>query len=167
MSIVTDPPATFADARSWSRRSHLVFGGLARDPLRRRMLAAGDTATVAAIGLALVVTSREAATWSLLFAPVWLVLAKLHGLYDRDHRALRHLTVDELPSIFVWATTGTMLLALFLRAATGGGVSISSAVVPGRRLASLPPPQETSATAAVAPRAKASRSALRRAMIRV
>ena len=128
MSIVTDPSATFADGRSWPRRSHAAFAGLARDPLRRRMLAAGDTATVAAIGLALVVTSGRAATWSLFFAPVWLVLAKLHGLYDRDHRALRHLTVDELPSIFVWATTGTMLLALFLRAATGSGVSISSAV---------------------------------------
>jgi FlaA1/EpsC-like NDP-sugar epimerase len=55
-------------------------------------------------------------------------LAKLHGLYDRDHRALRHLTVDELPSIFVWATTGTILLALFLRGATGNGIPISSAV---------------------------------------
>lgn len=128
MSIVTDPSATFADTGSWSRGSHAGFGGLARDPLRRRMLAVADAGTVAAVCLALLVTSGAAATWSLLFAPVWLVLAKLHGLYDRDHRALRHLTVDELPSIFIWATTGTVLLALFLRASTGSEVSMSVAL---------------------------------------
>jgi exopolysaccharide biosynthesis polyprenyl glycosylphosphotransferase len=128
VSIVTDPSATFAaDAQNWPQESHAALAWRARDPLRRRMLAAGDAATVGAIGLALAATAGEAATWSLLFAPVWLVLAKLHGLYDRDHRALRHLTVDELSSIFVWATTGTMLLALFLRAATGSEVSIWSA----------------------------------------
>jgi hypothetical protein len=27
---------------------------------------------------------------------------KLAGLYDRDHRTLRHLTVDELPWLLVW-----------------------------------------------------------------
>ena len=35
----------------------------------------------------------------LLAVPVWIVLAKLHGLYDRDQRSLRHLTVDELPAL--------------------------------------------------------------------
>jgi exopolysaccharide biosynthesis polyprenyl glycosylphosphotransferase len=39
--------------------------------------------------------------------PIWLLLAKLYGLYDNDHRVLRHLTVDELPSLIVLATTGT------------------------------------------------------------
>ena len=46
------------------------------------------------------------AIWIALAVPVWLVLAKLYGLYDNDHRALRHLTVDELPSLIAWATTG-------------------------------------------------------------
>ena len=47
-------------------------------------------------------------------SPVWLLLAKLHALYDHDHRVLRHLTVDELPSLTMWATTSTALFALFL-----------------------------------------------------
>ena len=38
------------------------------------------------------------AVWSLGYLPVWVVAAKLFGLYDRDHRTLRHLTVDELCS---------------------------------------------------------------------
>jgi exopolysaccharide biosynthesis polyprenyl glycosylphosphotransferase len=100
-----------------------------RDPLRRRMLATGDAVTLVAVALALAWTSSEAALLSLLFAPVWLVLAKLHGLYDRDHRALRHLTVDEVPGIFIWATTGTTLLVLFLHSVGASGVRASSVVV--------------------------------------
>jgi exopolysaccharide biosynthesis polyprenyl glycosylphosphotransferase len=53
------------------------------------------------------------AAWSVLFLPGWVLAAKLHGLYDRDHRALRHLTVDELAGIFGWATVGTAGLVLF------------------------------------------------------
>ena len=40
--------------------------------------------------------------------PVWIVLAKLHGLYDRDHRVMRHLTSDELGSLIAWAATGSL-----------------------------------------------------------
>jgi exopolysaccharide biosynthesis polyprenyl glycosylphosphotransferase len=49
-----------------------------------------------------------------LFAPIWIVTAKLSGLYDRDHRTLRHLTVDELPWLLVWTLSSTALLTLFL-----------------------------------------------------
>jgi len=125
MSIVTDPPTTLADARRWPPRRQTALRGMGRDPLRRRMLATGDGMTVAAVALALAMTSTQAATLSLFFAPVWLVLAKLHGLYDRDHRALRHLTVDEVPSIVIWATTGVALLVLFLHSAGASGVSLS------------------------------------------
>ena len=48
--------------------------------------------------------------WLALLAPAWVVLAKLHGLYDRDQRALRVLTVDELPRIFFWGLTGTTMV---------------------------------------------------------
>ena len=41
----------------------------------------------------------ERAIWLLAFLPVWILVAKLAGLYDADHRALRHLTVDEAPAI--------------------------------------------------------------------
>ncbi|MBA3476394.1 MAG: sugar transferase [Actinobacteria bacterium] len=55
-------------------------------------------------------------TLSLAFVPAWVVIAKALGLYDRDHRRLRHLTVDELPSLFAWTLTGTAGLTLVLAA---------------------------------------------------
>ena len=50
----------------------------------------------------------------MLSAPIWIVTAKLAGLYDRDQRTLRHLTVDELPWLVVWALSSTALLTLLL-----------------------------------------------------
>ena len=96
------------------------------------MLAGADAGAALAVSLALATTTSDGAglaVWSLAFVPVWLVLAKLHGLYDRDHRALRHLTVDELPSIFMWVTTGTAALAIFLIAASAGGVGPSAVLM--------------------------------------
>jgi exopolysaccharide biosynthesis polyprenyl glycosylphosphotransferase len=63
----------------------------------------------------------ESAVWAVVIAPVWLVFAKLYGLYDRDHTALRHLTVDELPSIFFWTLTAAAGTALLLQATPAGG----------------------------------------------
>ena len=65
------------------------------------MLALADAiAVLVAIVAVDFLTSADVqqAFWAALFLPVWLVLAKLFGLYDRDHTALRHLTVDELPA---------------------------------------------------------------------
>ena len=39
-------------------------------------------------------------------------MAKMLGLYDRDHIALRHLTADEIPTIVAWMTVGVGALAL-------------------------------------------------------
>jgi exopolysaccharide biosynthesis polyprenyl glycosylphosphotransferase len=58
--------------------------------------------------------------WAIVFLPAWIVIAKLLGLYDRDQRALRHLTVDELPTLVVWALAGTAALNLFLWATPTG-----------------------------------------------
>jgi exopolysaccharide biosynthesis polyprenyl glycosylphosphotransferase len=102
-----------------------------RDALLRRMLALADAISALAVSLSLgTVFAGQFAhlLWSALFLPVWLVLAKLLGLYDRDHRALRHLTVDELPAIFIWATIGTSLLSLFLAVTPAGPLSIAAAV---------------------------------------
>lgn len=84
-----------------------------RDRRRRRLLAGADVlAATAAAGIAVVPVSGTA--WSLAFIPLWLLVAKLFGLYDRDHQALRHLTADEVPLIIAWAGTSTALLALLL-----------------------------------------------------
>jgi exopolysaccharide biosynthesis polyprenyl glycosylphosphotransferase len=66
----------------------------------------------------------ERTLWAAVFLPIWIVLAKLYGLYDRDHTALRHLAVDELPSISLWALTGTASMSLLLIAAPTGPPSV-------------------------------------------
>ena len=69
------------------------------------MLALADL--LAAAAASLVVTSWGAdAFWALILLPGWVVIAKLIGLYDRDHVAIRHLTVDELPALAAWAAAG-------------------------------------------------------------
>jgi exopolysaccharide biosynthesis polyprenyl glycosylphosphotransferase len=95
----------------------LAHGRFWRDALRRRMLAAADL-------LALVVTTGALLAWThgeahvlgvLLFAPGWLVIAKIVGLYDLDHRQLRHLTTDEFSRVVVYVLAGTAAMAaLFL-----------------------------------------------------
>jgi exopolysaccharide biosynthesis polyprenyl glycosylphosphotransferase len=86
------------------------------EPLLRRMLAVADVLAiaVAAVFVELWGSGAEAAFLLVLFAPVWIVTAKLAGLYDRDHRTLRHLTVDELPWLMVWALSSTAVLTLLL-----------------------------------------------------
>jgi exopolysaccharide biosynthesis polyprenyl glycosylphosphotransferase len=85
------------------------------DRLRRRLLALTDGAATALGCLVLgLVAGQQTGFWALAALPVWLVLAKLHGLYDRDHRSLRHLTVDEASGLFVWSVTGTTATILLL-----------------------------------------------------
>lgn len=105
-----------------------------RDALRRRILALADglTALLVCVFFALSADAgTDAAFWSAVAAPVWIVLAKIHGLYERDHRALRHLTVDELPRILVWAMTCTVTVALWLSMTPAGGISSATAVQAG------------------------------------
>lgn len=75
-----------------------------RDALRRRYLAAADVVAVFVAGAA----SGISPAVTLATLPVWILLAKLHGLYDRDHRVMRHLTSDELGSLIAWAATGSL-----------------------------------------------------------
>jgi exopolysaccharide biosynthesis polyprenyl glycosylphosphotransferase len=102
----------------------------ARDTGRRRLLAAADAVVVVVASGALIAWSEPAALgfWTLFLAPAWLVVAKLHGLYDRDHRTLRHLTVDELASLLSWATVSTALTGLLLSAAAPSVVSASGLI---------------------------------------
>jgi len=93
-----------------------LFTRYSSDALLHRLLAAADTLTIAAA--AVIVgswgTGAGGAFLLVLSAPVWIVIGKLVGLYDRDHRTLRHLTVEELPWIFVWALGGTAVLTFLL-----------------------------------------------------
>src|SRR5881275_2535973 len=86
------------------------------EPLLRRMLALGDVLAVAAAAITVELwgSGAGAALLLVLSAPIWIVTAKLAGLYDRDHRTLRHLTVDELPWLVVWTLSSSALLTLLL-----------------------------------------------------
>jgi exopolysaccharide biosynthesis polyprenyl glycosylphosphotransferase len=101
-----------------------------RDPMLRRMLALADVgaACAVAVGIALLGDGIATALWSALLAPFWILVAKLCGLYDRDHRTLRHLTVDELPSILVWAMICVAGLVLFLQVMPGARFGSSDAI---------------------------------------
>ena len=48
--------------------------------------------------------------WAVLFSPVWILVLKLHGLYDNDHRRIRHSTLDELSSLVSASVLGTLAL---------------------------------------------------------
>ncbi len=86
------------------------------DSYRRRMLVAADVLSALLVCAAVENLSgdRAASLVALAYVPVWGMLAKLQGLYDRDHRTLRHLTVDEIPQLLTWALTGTLVLGLLL-----------------------------------------------------
>ena len=99
-----------------------------RDALRRRLLAVADLGAAAAASLVIASTSADA-FWALVLLPVWVVFAKLIGLYDRDHVAIRHLTVDELVPIAAWAAAGVGFLALILPQTPAGQVEPGAAVV--------------------------------------
>ena len=78
-------------------------GSRRRGALLRRLLALGDwVALIAALCVATAATSTTdigTLFWAVLFSPVWILVVKLHGLYDNDHRRIRHSTLDELPSL--------------------------------------------------------------------
>jgi len=84
--------------------------------LRRRVLAVSDA--MAVVVAAMVVwasgASAEDAAAIVLFIPGWLLVAKVCGLYDRDHSSIRCLTIDELGRIVGLALAGTALLATVL-----------------------------------------------------
>ena len=42
--------------------------------------------------------------------PVWVVAAKIYGLYDRDEERTDHSTVDDLVGVFHLVTVGVWLL---------------------------------------------------------
>jgi exopolysaccharide biosynthesis polyprenyl glycosylphosphotransferase len=95
-----------------------------RDVRRRRMLALADVGAAAVASL-LVAGSTTRAMWALALLPAWVLIAKLFGLYDRDQRSIRHLTVDEMSGIAAWVAAGTAMLGLLLSMTPAGPVRFS------------------------------------------
>ena len=115
-----------------------------KDALRRRMLAVADSLTLfIAIAVAGIVEGHNFLLWALALLPLWLLLAKIEGLYDRDQPKIWYLTIDEAPALVHWVTvsvaTTSLLMAAVLDAgwlsAKGAAVMWVTALVRGRRAA--------------------------------
>ena len=81
--------------------------------VRRALLCADVTSLVLAFALAKIVVSgtSEAHAWLEyvvlgLTIPLWIVAAKLYGLYERDEQHVDHSTVDELARVLHLVTLG-------------------------------------------------------------
>ncbi len=112
-----------------------ISGSRRRGALLRRVLASGDwVALVTALCIATAATASTdiaALFWAILFSPVWIVVLKLHGLYDNDHRRIRHSTFDELPALVSASALGTIALDGLLALSPVGPLSAASAVIVG------------------------------------
>ncbi|HXS34962.1 MAG TPA: sugar transferase [Solirubrobacterales bacterium] len=110
-------------------------GSRRRGALLRRLLVAGDwMAIFAALCVATALTSTTDVGklfWAALFTPAWLLVLKLHGLYDNDHRRIRHSTLDELPSLISASALGTIVLDGLLWLSPVGPLSAKSAIIVG------------------------------------
>jgi exopolysaccharide biosynthesis polyprenyl glycosylphosphotransferase len=118
-------PAPSPGARASRRRGALL----------RRLLALGDwTALMASLFVVTAATSStDVATlfWAVLFSPVWVLVVKLHGLYDNDHRRIRHSTLDELPALVSASVLGTLALDGLLALSPAGPLAPTSAIAVG------------------------------------
>jgi exopolysaccharide biosynthesis polyprenyl glycosylphosphotransferase len=110
-------------------------GSRRRGAMLRRLLACGDWAALA--GALCLVTATTSTTdvatlfWAVMLSPAWILVIKLHGLYDNDHRRIRHSTLDELPSLVSASVLGTLVLDGLLALSPVGPLSPTSAILVG------------------------------------
>ncbi|HXS48288.1 MAG TPA: hypothetical protein VN756_12600, partial [Solirubrobacterales bacterium] len=110
-------------------------GARRRGSLLRRMLATGDWVTL--VATLCIVTAASPKTdvgtlfWATMFSPIWVLVLKLHGLYDNDHRRIRHSTLDELSSLVAAAALGTLALDGLLALSPVGPMPATSAIAVG------------------------------------
>jgi exopolysaccharide biosynthesis polyprenyl glycosylphosphotransferase len=88
-----------------------------RDWFLRRLLAFNDVVSLAAAMLLATALAggTPAHPWmqhlffGLLTLPLWVVLFKMYGLYERDAKRLSHTTLDDLPALFHAVLLGCLL----------------------------------------------------------
>lgn len=125
MPVSNAPSATEGDQHLVPTVAHLPSLGLLghrrarrarrRGSLVRRMLALADIVGLATAYVVVDLLTTGGAVdlrrYALLLAtlPVWIVLAKLYGLYDQDEERTHHPTTDDLIGVFHVVTVGTWL----------------------------------------------------------
>lgn len=106
--------ATDADSLGTQHPGEIESVDWRRDFLLRRLLAIIDA--VAIIGALFVAASVELPTalpvvvWGFVALPMWTLLFKVYGLYERDQKRVSHGTFDDLPWLFHAVLVGTILL---------------------------------------------------------
>jgi len=103
-----------------------------RGALLRRLLALGDWGSLLAV-LCFVTASSSSTNvgdlfWAVLFSPSWVIVVKLQGLYDNDHRRIRHSTLDELPSLVTASVLATLVLDGLMAISPAGPLSPAAAI---------------------------------------
>jgi exopolysaccharide biosynthesis polyprenyl glycosylphosphotransferase len=113
-------------------------GAKRQGALLRRMLASGDWLALIATLFAVTAASRQTDVgtlfWAIIVSPSWLIVLKLHGLYDNDHRRIRHSTLDELSTLVSAAALGTLALDGLLALSPAGPLPATSAIAVGAGL---------------------------------
>jgi exopolysaccharide biosynthesis polyprenyl glycosylphosphotransferase len=103
-----------------------------RDSAVRRLLALAD---LGGILIALLVASvgfgghRQELLWALPLLPLWIVVFKAYGLYDRDTKRISHATVDDLPWIVHGVLLGSLLMLLYFHLFTPHGFDLGDLAV--------------------------------------
>lgn len=59
------------------------------------------------------------AAYGLLVLPVWALLFKIYGLYDRDIKRISHSGIDDLPWVFHAMILGTLLFWIYMKLIPG------------------------------------------------
>jgi exopolysaccharide biosynthesis polyprenyl glycosylphosphotransferase len=99
-----------------------------RDSQVRRLLLAADLLAVALalIGATTILADHPGElVWGLALLPVWAVIFKAYGLYDRDTKRISHGTVDDLPWIFHATLLGTLLTLGLFRLTPLGSIALA------------------------------------------
>src|SRR6476659_7821616 len=140
MSKAPDIRPKVAKAPAPARPAPIPFNTEGRGPqesrrrgaVLRRLLAMGDWGAllVSLCAVTLVSSATDIADlfWAALFSPSWVLVLKLHGLYDNDHRRIRHSTLDELPALISAGALGTLVLDGLMALSPAGPLSPASAI---------------------------------------
>ena len=104
-----------------------------RDYFLRRALACADLVGVLGAGFVAVLVGQTPSglLWLLPTLPVWLLLFRLYGLYERDVKRVSASALDDLPSLFHAFVLGTLLLWAYLKLLQGHGLDVAQALAFG------------------------------------
>jgi exopolysaccharide biosynthesis polyprenyl glycosylphosphotransferase len=120
-AVVQKPGRRFAPSGNWSQPpEHLVVSQRhrPRDSAVRRLLLAGDSIGLATglLGATLIFGLRPGhVLWGLASLPLWIVIFKAYGLYDRDIRRINHSSVDDVPWLLHAMLLGCLLWWIYFR----------------------------------------------------